>query len=127
MLNKIIIIGNLTKDPELRYTSQGTAVVSLRLASNRRWKDKAGQDKEEACFFTAVVWGKRAENCNQYLKKGKPVFIEGRLQSRSWEDDAGQKRYTIEVLAENIQFLDRTKEGTSPEKEEEDIEFPSDE
>ena len=115
MLNKTLIIGNLTKDPELRYTPQGDPVVSLRLASNRRWKSKAGEDKEEACFMTAVVWGKRAENCNEQLKKGSPIFIEGRLQSRSWEKD-GQKHYATEIVVENIQFLDRAKEGTSPEE-----------
>lgn len=120
MLNKAIIIGNLCKDPELRYTPQGTAVCNLRLACNRVWKDKSGEKKEEVCFITAVVWSKRAENCSQYLKKGSPVLIEGRLQSRSWDKD-GVKQYTIEILAENIQFLDRTKEGTSPAKEEENF------
>lgn len=122
MLNKAIIIGNLCKDPELRYTPQGTAVCNLRLASNRVWKDKSGEKKEEVCFINAVVWSKRAENCSTYLKKGSPVLVDGRLQSRSWEKD-GVKQYTIEILAENIQFLNRTKEGTSPEEKEEDI-FP---
>lgn len=117
MLNKVIIIGNLTKDPELRYTAQGDPVVNLRLASNRVWKNKAGEKKEDVCFITATIWGKRAENCNTYLKKGSPVLVDGRLQSRSWEKD-GIKQYAIEILAENIQFLDRTKEGTSPEEKE---------
>ncbi len=103
--NKVLLIGNLTKDPELRYTPQGTAVVNLRLAVNRRFRDRNQELKEEVCFITAVAWDKQAETCNQYLHKGSPVFIEGRLQSRSWEDNAGQKRNTIEVRAERIQFL----------------------
>lgn len=103
--NKVMLIGNLTKDPELRYTPQGTAVVNLRMAVNRRWKDKAGEQKEEVCFLTVVAWDKQAEVCNQYLRKGAPIFVEGRLQSRSWEDNAGQKRNVIEVRAERIQFL----------------------
>jgi len=103
--NKVLLIGNLTKDPELRYTPQGTAVVNLRLATNRRFKDKNGELKEEVCFVTAVVWDKQAETCNQYLRKGRPVLIEGRLQSRSWEDSTGQKRNVLEVRAERVQFL----------------------
>ena len=104
-LNKVLLIGNLTKDPELRYTPQGIAVVNLRLAVNRRWKDKAGEQKEEVCFITVVAWDKQAEVCNQYLRKGAPIFVEGRLQSRSWDDAAGQKRSVIEVRAERVQFL----------------------
>jgi len=103
--NKVLLIGNLTKDPELRYTPQGTAVVNLRLAVNRRFRNKNQETKEEVCFITAVAWDKQAETCNQYLHKGSPLLIEGRLQSRSWEDNAGQKRNTIEVRAERVQFL----------------------
>ena len=103
--NKVIIMGNLTKDPELRYTPQGIAVVNLRLAVNRRFKTKTGEAKDEVCFVTAVVWDKQAETCNQYLRKGRPVFVEGRLQSRSWEDNAGQKRSVLEIRAERVQFL----------------------
>lgn len=103
--NKVLLMGNLTKDPELRYTPQGTAVVNLRLAVNRRFKNKNQEAKEEVCFITAVAWDKQAETCNQYLHKGSPVFVEGRLQSRSWEDNAGQKRSVIEVRAERVQFL----------------------
>jgi len=118
MLNKIIVVANLTKDPELRYTPNGTAVCNLRLAINRKYK--SGEEfKEETCFITAIVWGKRAENCNQYLHKGNPIFIEGRLQSRSWDGKDGKKQYATEIVAENIQFLDRTKEGTSQEETEE--------
>lgn len=104
--NKVILIGNLTKDPELRYTPQGTAVANLRLAVNRKFRDRNSQEmKEEVCFVTVVVWDKQAESCNQYLHKGSPIFVEGRLQSRSWEDASGQKRNTIEVRAERTQFL----------------------
>ena len=103
--NKAILIGNLTKDPELRYTPQGTAVVNLRLAVNTRFKDKNQELKEDTCFVTAVVWSKQAETCNQYLHKGSPVMVEGRLQSRSWEDSSGQKRSVLEVRADRVQFL----------------------
>lgn len=103
--NKVLLMGNLTKDPELRYTPQGTAVVNLRMAVNRRWKDKTGESKEEVCFITVVAWDKQAEVCNQYLRKGAPVFVEGRLQSRSWEDNTGGKRSVVEVRAERVQFL----------------------
>ncbi len=105
--NKVLLMGNLTKDPELRYTPQGTAVVNLRLAVNRKFKDRNSQEmREEVCFITVVVWDKQAETCNQYLRKGSPVFIEGRLQSRSWDDaTSGQKRTVIEVRAERVQFM----------------------
>lgn len=113
-LNKVLAIGNLTKDPELRYTPQGTAVVNLRIAVNRRWKDKTGELKEEVCFLTVVVWDKQAEVCNQYLRKGSPIFVEGRLQSRSWEDNAGQKRNVLEVRAERVQFLGQAPNSQAP-------------
>lgn len=104
--NKVLLIGNLTKDPELRYTPQGTAVANLRLAVNRKFRDRQSSElKEEVCFVTAVAWDKQAEICNQYLHKGSPLLVEGRLQSRSWEDNAGQKRSTIEVRVERVQFL----------------------
>ncbi len=103
--NKVFLMGNLTKDPELRYTPQGTAVLNLRLAVNRRYRNKNQELKEETCFITAVVWNKQAETCNQYLHKGSACFVEGILQSRSWEDNTGQKRNVIEVRAERVQFL----------------------
>jgi single-strand DNA-binding protein len=103
--NKVLLMGNLTKDPELRYTPQGTAVVNLRLAVNRRYRDRNQEMKEDVCFVTVVVWDRQAESCNQFLHKGSPVFVEGRLQSRSWEDNAGQKRNVLEVRAERVQFL----------------------
>ena len=114
--NKVFLIGNLTKDPELRYTPQGTAVVNLRMAVNRKFRDRNQELKEEVCFVTAVVWDKQAEACNQFLHKGSPVFIEGRLQSRSWEDASGQKRNVLEVRAERVQFL-----GQAPAKIEQPV------
>ena len=103
--NKAILMGNLTRDPELRYTPGGTAVVNLRLAVNRRFRDRSGEQKDEVCFVTVVVWDKQAELCNQYLQKGRAVFVEGRLQSRSFEDASGNKRNVLEVRAERVQFL----------------------
>lgn len=117
MLNLVTLVGNITRDIEVKYTPSGTAVANIGLAVNDSHKGKDGEIKKEVCFITIVVWGKRAENCAQQLKKGSPIFITGRLQSRSWETTDGQKRSTIEVVADNIQFLDRTKEGTSPEAE----------
>ena len=107
--NKVILMGNLTRDPEIRYIPSGTAVVNLGLAVNRRSRDRSGEQKEEVCFIRVVVWDKQAEACNQYLKKGSPVFVDGRLQSRNFEDSSGNKRNVIEVRAERIQFL-----GTRP-------------
>ena len=104
-LNKVLLIGNLTKDPELRYTPNGTAVTNLRIAVNRKFKDRTGELKEDTCFVTVTAWDKQAEICNQYLHKGRAVFVEGILQSRSWETNDGQKRSTIDVRAERIQFL----------------------
>ncbi len=104
-LNKVLLIGNLTKDPELRYTPNGTAVTTLRIAVNRKFKDRSGELKEDTCFITITAWDKQAEICNQYLQKGRAVFVEGILQSRSWETGDGQKRSTIDVRAERIQFL----------------------
>ncbi len=104
-LNKVFLIGNLTRDPELRYTPGGTAVANLGLAVNRRFKDSSGELKEEVCFLTVTVWDKQASACCQYLTKGRPVFVEGVLQSRFWETSDGQKRSAIDVRAERVQFL----------------------
>ena len=110
-LNKVLLIGNLTKDPELRYTPNGTAVTNLRLAVNRKFKDRNGELKEDTCFLTVTAWDKQAEICNQYLQKGRAVFVEGILQSRSWETTDKQKRSTIDVRAERIQFLSGPAKG----------------
>ena len=112
-LNKVLLIGNLTRDPELRYTTSGVAVTNLRLAVNHRYKDRSGELKEDTCFITVTAWDRQAETCNQYLHKGRLVFVEGRLQSRSWETSEGQKRNTIDVRAERIQFLDSRGGGGS--------------
>ena len=103
-LNRVLLIGNLTKDPELRYTPSGTPVGNLRLAVNSNFKGQDGQRKEETCYVTIVVWSKQAELCNQYLMKGRSVFIEGRLIYRSWEAE-GKTRSTMEVRADRVQFL----------------------
>ncbi len=126
-LNKILLIGNLTKDPELRYTPQGIAVANLRMAINRRFKDRNQETKEEVCFITVVVWDKQAETVNQYLHKGSPLFVEGRLQSRSWEDASGQKRNVIEVRAERVQFLGSPgqKAAAAPEADEAPLAEPN--
>ena len=103
-LNRVLLIGNLTKDPELRYTPSGTPVANLRLAVNSSFKDQSGQRKEETCFVTVVVWSRQAEICQQYLKKGRSIFVEGRLIYRSWEAE-GKTRSTMEVRADRVQFL----------------------
>lgn len=116
-LNKVFLIGNLTRDPELRYIPSGTAVATFTVASNRSYTSAAGEKKEEACFVRVVSWARQAELAAEYLTKGSPIFVEGRLQSRSWETPDGQKRSTIEVVAQNIQFLGRGKgagTGASP-------------
>jgi single-strand DNA-binding protein len=104
-VNKVILIGNLGADPELRYTSGGSAVTELRLATSRRYTTKDGQSKEDTQWHRVVVWGKSAENCKNYLSKGRQVYVEGRLQTRQWEDRDGNKRYTTEVVAEQVNFL----------------------
>ncbi len=112
-LNKVFLMGNLTRDPELRYTPQGAAVVNLGLAVNRFFKDKSGQNQKDTCFINVIVWGQMAEVCNQYLAKGRQIIVEGRLQSRSWKDNEGKNRTTIEVKADNVQFMQpRAKEET---------------
>ena len=104
-LNKVLLIGNLTRDPELRYIPSGSAVTSFTVAMNRVYKLQSGEKKEEVSFVRVVVWGRMAEICSEYLKKGRPVFVEGRLQSRSWDGADGQKRNTLEVIAQSVQFL----------------------
>jgi single-strand DNA-binding protein len=109
MYNKVILIGNLTKDPELRYTPQGTPVTSFRLAVNYRYKQSAsgGDDmKQETLFIDNVVFGRQAESCSKYLNKGSSVLVEGRLQERKWESD-GQQRSKFEVIAQSVRFLSR--------------------
>ncbi len=111
--NKVFLMGNLTRDPELRYTASGAGVTSFGLAVNRKYK-QGDELKEEVCFNDITVWGKAGENCTQYLNKGSAVFIEGRLQFRSWETDDGQKRSKLDVVATNVQFLPKSGSGQAP-------------
>ena len=114
-LSKIFLIGNLTREPELRYVPSGAAVASFGLAINRQYKNSEGEKVEEVCFIDVVAWNRLAEVAGEYLLKGSPVFIEGRLQMDSWEQDDGQKRSKLKVVAQNIQFL-----GGKPDAEEKD-------
>jgi single-strand DNA-binding protein len=104
-INRVVLVGNLTRDPELRHTPSGTAVCSLRLAVNTRRKDESGQWTDKPNYFDITVWGQQGENCAQYLAKGRPVGIDGRLEWREWEAQDGAKRQAVEVVAESVQFL----------------------
>ncbi len=104
-VNKVILVGNLGRDPEVRYTREGTAVANLNLATTETWNDGSGQRQERTEWHRVVAWGKLAEIAKEYLGKGKQVYIEGRLQTRSWEDKEGVKRYTTEVKADQMVML----------------------
>ncbi len=104
-VNKVIILGRLGQDPELKYTPGGMAVCNFSIATSESWADKSGQKQERTEWHRVVVWGKLGELCNQYLAKGRQAYIEGSLQTRSWDDKNGQKRYTTEVLAKTVQFI----------------------
>lgn len=127
-LNKVFLIGNLTRDPELRYIPNGTAVAKFGLAVNRTYKSQDGELKDDTCFVDIVTWGKIAESCANYLSKGRPILVEGHLQYSSWETSDGQKRNKIDVVAERIQFLGgaRATEGTDEVEGIEDIEADDD-
>lgn len=104
--NQVILIGNLTRDPELKYTPKGTAACQIGMAVNRKWKDEQGQEKEEVTFLDVQAWGKQAEVIAQYLKKGAPLFVQGRLKLEEWEDKTTQKKMTkLRVVLESFQFL----------------------
>ncbi|MFT5367490.1 MAG: single-strand DNA-binding protein [Candidatus Latescibacterota bacterium] len=105
-VNKVIILGNVGADPELRYTPGGAAVTNFNIATNESWTDNNSEKQERTEWHRIVVWGRLAEICNQYLRKGSKVYVEGRLQTRSWEGQDGQKRYTTEVVAREMQMLD---------------------
>ncbi len=105
-VNKVFLAGRLTQDPELRYTPTGIPVTTLRMAVNSTFMGKDGEKREDVCYINVNVWQKQAERCVEYLSKGRPVFIEGRLQSRQWEAEGGQKRTVIEVTASRVQFMD---------------------
>ena len=106
-LNRATLIGNLTKDPEVKQTAGGQAVCSFSIATNRSWLGKDGQKQEATDFHNLVAWGKLAEICGQYLQKGKKIYVEGRLQTRDWEGQDGSKRRTTEIIVENMIMLDR--------------------
>jgi single-strand DNA-binding protein len=104
-VNKVIIVGRLGADPEVKTVSNGNTVTRLSVATSENWNDKDGQKQERTEWHRVVVWGKLAELCGKYLSKGRQVYLEGRLQTRSWEDQQGQKRYTTEIVANTVQFL----------------------
>jgi len=106
-LNKVMVIGNVGNDPEMRYTPSGNPVTSFRLAASRKYTGSDGESKQETEWFTVVVWGKQAESCNQFITKGKQIYVEGRLRTRNWEGQDGQKRVTVEIVANRVIFLDR--------------------
>lgn len=110
-VNKVILIGNLGKDPELRYTPGGQPVATFTLATTERWNDRNGQRQDRTEWHNVVVWGKLAELVNQYLKKGRSAYIEGRIATRSWDDKDGNKRYKTEIVATQVQFLGATGQG----------------
>ncbi len=132
-LNKIMIIGNLGKEPEMRFTPSGNPVTSFSVATNRVYNTQDGERKEETEWFTVVTWNRLAENCNQFLTKGQQVYVEGRLRTRTWEGQDGQKRTSVEIVASNVIFLskkgqgapssDRFEESESGEIEPQDIPF----
>jgi len=125
-LNKITLIGNVGSDPEMRYTPNGKAVTSFRMATNYRYVGSDGERREETEWFRVSVWGRQAESCNQFLSKGKRVYVEGRLHSHSWEGQDGQMRTSLEVSGNRVIFLDRVAPGSLPEEgelEPEDLPF----
>lgn len=111
-LNKAIIVGNLTRDPELKALPSGMSVCSFSVATNRVWKDQAGAKQESTDYHNIVVFGRQAETANQYLKKGQNVMIEGRIQTRSWDNQSGQKQYRTEIVADRVQFGAKGGSGT---------------
>jgi len=116
-VNKVILVGNLGANPEVRYTQSGQTVANLRIATTERWTDKSGQKQEATEWHRVVVWGRQAEIVSQYLTKGRQVYIEGRIRTRQWQDQSGQKRYSTEIVAQNVQMLggrggERTQDDT---------------
>lgn len=121
-LNKVMIIGNLGSEPEMRFTPKGNPVTSFRVATNRVYTTANGERREETEWFNVVAWGRLAEQCNQFLSKGRLVYAEGRLHTRAWESQDGQKHYRTEVIANRVSFLDRQTAATQlPEDKEEAI------
>ena len=112
-VNRIHVVGNLGKDPELRYTQGGQATCELSVATSERWNDKNGAPQEHTEWHRVVLWGKTAENAAKYLAKGRSVYVEGRVRTRKWEDKQGQQRFTTEIIAESVQFLGGPQERTN--------------
>lgn len=121
-LNKVMLIGNVGSDPEMRFTPNGNPVTSFRMATNRVYTTPEGEKRQETDWFSIVTWNKLAEQCNQFLTKGKLVYVEGRLHNRSWEGTDGQKHYRTEVIANRVTFLDRQAAAASEDKAEEAME-----
>jgi single-strand DNA-binding protein len=116
-LNKVMLIGNLGKDPDLSYTASGVAVAKFSIATNERWKDQEGNFQERTEWHNIVVWRKLAEICGQYLKKGSKVYVEGRLQTRSWDDkNTGVKRYSTEIVVDDLMMLDSRQGSAAPDE-----------
>jgi len=115
-LNKVMIIGNVGSDPEMRFTPNGNPVTSFRVATNWLYTTADGERKQETEWFTVVAWNKLAEQCNQFLTKGRLVYAEGRLRTRTWESQDGQKHYRTEIIANRVTFLDRQAVGSLPEE-----------
>ncbi len=126
-LNKVQLIGNLTRDPELRYTPTGAAVCTIGLATNRYWTTDAGEKKEETEFHRVVAWNKLAELCSQLLTKGRKIFVEGRLRTNTWQGKDGAQRSTTEVVIEDMIILDSRRPGETPPSSEEAASAPSEE
>ena len=122
-VNKVILMGTLGKDPELKYTPGGSAVCSFSIATKETWYDDKNEKHEKTEWHKIVVWGKKAETCNQYIAKGSQVYIEGKLQTRSWDDKDGNKKYVTEVLVKEIQFLNRKKDSEKTATKEEPLPF----
>jgi single-strand DNA-binding protein len=123
-LNKVMIIGNVGRDPEMRYIPSGKPVTSFSVATSRGWTDADGERHEETEWFNIVAWGNLAEICKQHLRKGQQIYVEGRLQTRSWEDHEGRKRFRTEVVANEMILLSRRAESRSESSTHEEDEFP---
>jgi single-strand DNA-binding protein len=116
-LNKVILIGNLGKDPETRYTSTGSPVTNFSIATTEKWTSKDGNKEEKTEWHRVVTFGKQAEICSEYLSKGRQVYVEGRLQTRSWDDKDGNKRYTTEIVAHQVLMLGKRDDYASPDRQ----------
>jgi single-strand DNA-binding protein len=124
-LNKVLLLGNIGRDPELRYTGSGKAVATFTLATSQRWRDQDGNDQERTEWHRVVAWGRLGEICGEYLSKGKQIFIEGRIQSRDWEDKDGNKRTTVEVIANDMIMLGGPSHSQSRDSDEDAARQPA--